>query len=952
METSPNISKHGKDVVQSECQNPGEAGLAEALGNTYSNVIKGAEPNFNLNLNLTSPSNPCTKLHGGKKKDVGNRLGGRPGAKGAVTTETNKSASTLTTTVTSPGERDDPTRNKSKFPALSRSPTAKTLVDSKGEQRLKPLNPKHTPTLMVTSPKPRRVEQTTITNIPRMTERVKTQILKSESVSVLSPESHINSVKLASRSPTINPKTVKSDPSSTAAKTNEQNRYDSRTRSSEMSSVDPKSQSQRAEPALLNTKTTQLSSLSAKPSTQRKARTINKPGSKENLDSKDLSADSGCKSSSNSKGTIASKDTCNNKTSPNLKTLGMGSRDSLSSKSGSASKTSWGSKDSLDSKFGLNSEATPNLKSRIGSRDSLDAITSPDSKTGMGSKSGTGSKDNLDPKNLKISPNRKPGSELNLSSDLSSSKPSSTRSTSASGSKINFVTSVSPSSSRTGLSGSKDENLKAAASSAKHPDLKASSYSSQPGSLQSSSKSALADLSTSLTLSPTLGSVSRRNGPGPGKGPSCGQSKEVQKSPGSYPGSCVTSGLLVPLDTSSPKTRTTVALATKGGSTAEPAAEGSVAVETSSTSHNTYLIQGLTFDTITKTLVKTAVEKEHLTLSETKVAAAGGLEVSQGAVRGVDVTDNAGWSPGDKSVPCTPLSKPFHLGDANATTAGSSIPLSRTTGAESKKEETKQERGKQKDGLGTYFSLSPSLHLPPPSTYPTISKRIREAATMTDPRLHLQGVKRKDAAVQVEVGLVECSVSTSTSLHRGAPTSSPSCQLDSLTLPMFCVPAGQPPYQHVCKIDIELYSQSVLPSVVTDKTKSLPACLRTYSFQQSPTLDKQDRNVSTDSIWEDEENTMEQNEEERDNTMKPQEVVWDEQGMTWEVYGASVDLESLGTAIQSHLESKIREQKKHIRTLRMSICSDSSLRRHKEKKKRKMRGGILGCCRKAPAVAE
>ncbi|AWO97259.1 putative GPI-anchored protein PB15E9.01c-like [Scophthalmus maximus] len=44
--------------------------------------------------------------------------------------------------------------------------------------------------------------------------------------------------------------------------------------------------------------------------------------------------------------------------------------------------------------------------------------------------------------------------------------------------------------------------------------------------------------------------------------------------------------------------------------------------------------------------------------------------------------------------------------------------------------------------------------------------------------------------------------------------------------------------------------------------------------------------------------------------------------MTWEVYGASVDLESLGTAIQAHLESKIREQQKHISSLRKSICSD------------------------------
>ncbi|XP_023683454.2 G protein-regulated inducer of neurite outgrowth 3-like [Paramormyrops kingsleyae] len=55
-----------------------------------------------------------------------------------------------------------------------------------------------------------------------------------------------------------------------------------------------------------------------------------------------------------------------------------------------------------------------------------------------------------------------------------------------------------------------------------------------------------------------------------------------------------------------------------------------------------------------------------------------------------------------------------------------------------------------------------------------------------------------------------------------------------------------------------------------------------------------------------------------------QDVVWDEQGMTWEVYGASLDPESLGFAIQSHLQSKIREQERKVRAIRKSICSESS----------------------------
>lgn len=58
------------------------------------------------------------------------------------------------------------------------------------------------------------------------------------------------------------------------------------------------------------------------------------------------------------------------------------------------------------------------------------------------------------------------------------------------------------------------------------------------------------------------------------------------------------------------------------------------------------------------------------------------------------------------------------------------------------------------------------------------------------------------------------------------------------------------------------------------------------------------------------------------------DVVWDEQGMTWEVYGASLDPESLGIAIQNHLQRQIREHEKLIKAQnsqsRRSISSDAS----------------------------
>ncbi|KTG06451.1 hypothetical protein cypCar_00020203 [Cyprinus carpio] len=41
-----------------------------------------------------------------------------------------------------------------------------------------------------------------------------------------------------------------------------------------------------------------------------------------------------------------------------------------------------------------------------------------------------------------------------------------------------------------------------------------------------------------------------------------------------------------------------------------------------------------------------------------------------------------------------------------------------------------------------------------------------------------------------------------------------------------------------------------------------------------------------------------------------QEVSWDEKGMTWEVYGAAVEVAVLGSAIQKHLEKQVKKQKK------------------------------------------
>lgn len=87
---------------------------------------------------------------------------------------------------------------------------------------------------------------------------------------------------------------------------------------------------------------------------------------------------------------------------------------------------------------------------------------------------------------------------------------------------------------------------------------------------------------------------------------------------------------------------------------------------------------------------------------------------------------------------------------------------------------------------------------------------------------------------------------------------------------------------------------------------------------------------------------LEQKEEENQQSGKERgksihDVVWDEQGMTWEVYGASVDPESLGFAIQSHLQCKIKEQERKLMaqtSLRKSVPGVDSPR-HRRKSKRR-----------------
>ncbi|KAL3051002.1 hypothetical protein OYC64_001305 [Pagothenia borchgrevinki] len=567
------------DNVQSEDLIQEGAGLADALGNTDPNANLGAEPNFNLNLTLTSQSNP------------------RPSKKGGVA-------------------KDDSSRHQSKIPALCLTPTAEQLLKSPNPKCTSTLNPK-THSNIALSPKPNRSEQSTIATSERTTEKVKSQFLQG-SDPVSNHKSHVslttkttNKVTGSLKMPTQDtqlpkmlqlpitpdfhnqkedsnsPKLANQTPISTKAQKQDPARQESRTHSSEM----PKSPNQKAEMVLLSAKNPQPSSVSPKPSTQRNSsgtRSRNTSGSKEKPEGKDSSVGSRSKTSTNA--------------SPDPKTA-TGSKESLESKSRSASKISFGSKDSLDSKTGINSKASPFCKSGTGSRDSLDFKTateikvsknSPDYNRDVGLKSGMGSKDNLD---LKHPSNSQASSRLKPGPTRSTSKPSLV----AFGSKTDLVESATHLSSRTG---SKDLKLNEASSSAKTTlDPKAGLDYSNSGPVRSSSKLALADLSPSSSLPPRPSPGNRSPAYGSGKtlGSSpTGPTREVLKSPDSA------QGLMAPLATSSPKIRTTVSL------TMTRASAPCVTVETNTgkTSHYTSLSRGLTFDSITKTSTR-HVDKEE-----------------------------------------------------------------------------------------------------------------------------------------------------------------------------------------------------------------------------------------------------------------------------------------------------------------------------------------------------
>lgn len=122
------------------------------------------------------------------------------------------------------------------------------------------------------------------------------------------------------------------------------------------------------------------------------------------------------------------------------------------------------------------------------------------------------------------------------------------------------------------------------------------------------------------------------------------------------------------------------------------------------------------------------------------------------------------------------------------------------------------------------------------------------------------------------------------------------------------------------------------------KAASVPSSSSKSEDKKQTQKQKAEPTKASGSKLEPEREKIEQEKAAKQTKKSVHDVVWDEQGMTWEVYGASLDPESLGFAIQSHLQCKIKEHEKKLvtqTTLRKSMSDGASGSPSERKSKRR-----------------
>ncbi|XP_077575237.1 uncharacterized protein gprin3b isoform X2 [Stigmatopora nigra] len=255
-------------------------------------------------------------------------------------------------------------------------------------------------------------------------------------------------------------------------------------------------------------------------------------------------------------------------------------------------------------------------------------------------------------------------------------------------------------------------------------------------------------------------------------------------------------------------------------------------------------------------------------------------------------------------------------------------------------------------------------HSPAPKPDPVLvlepcRKLYKEASTMTSPRPTPGG---RDAEVQAVASTASKAVSTSPSLLPSKPDSALFHEVQGVSVvyrsgaSLSSRQIGSPP---------NVTSATEITTVDSHhragpKKSPSPTLSRTQPVRQEPETRKpklkdptkmdatvkgaktsEERKTTKDSPTDADSGELRTDAEGSDDERRPRksvhDVVWDEQGMTWEVYGASVDPESLGFAIQSHLQCKIKEQERKLiaqTSFRKSISGPDSPMATKKTKRR------------------
>ncbi|KAG5260656.1 hypothetical protein AALO_G00294980 [Alosa alosa] len=210
------------------------------------------------------------------------------------------------------------------------------------------------------------------------------------------------------------------------------------------------------------------------------------------------------------------------------------------------------------------------------------------------------------------------------------------------------------------------------------------------------------------------------------------------------------------------------------------------------------------------------------------------------------------------------------------------------------REKSAEKKGKESEGKGGMRSKD-------------VGKSV---ATMTG----LEGLG-KDVGVQVSDDLCNGAVVTASQLDNhltdvtGGNVNSE--ENPAVMRPQKPIVRQRPSSQYVCQIEIELCSQSQsnsaeCPPLTVSGKPPVP------SLSGKP-IDGPD--VSSDQS-EVKDKTGEGPRQEKAGPVH--EVTWDAQGLTWEVYGAALDWQALGSAVQRHLQTQIEQLELRLKALQSS----------------------------------